>query len=749
MPDKKEDFIAIFKAESEDHLTKLDRGIVELEKNPDNLDLVNELNREAHTLKGAARVFGYYEIQEIAHKIEDIFDKVAKKKLAFNSLVANRVLKGIDVNRAILRQITQKDKIDIDISQICRELEECIYIQEDGENRKEKSEISYRLQRRRQSSEDVDPQARHTNIEEYIRVPLSRVNKLLNLVGELIINKMSSSTKINQAKRISGLTKGVQRRISELGERIKKEPSCRNSDIVKLLGQCDVEIERLREASFVLYDNVSFESFRVDPVIDELQAKIKEIRMLPLSTILEGFPRMIRDIALQQGKEINLEISGEDTELDKKVLEIIKVPLIHILRNCVDHGIETPKERERLGKAAYGTVNISASYETGNVIISIEDDGRGMDIEDIKQTALRKHLLSEEELRDMTEREILNVVFMNGYSTSPIITDISGRGIGLDIVRREIENLKGQVILDTQKNRGTRFTLILPLTIAIIQVLLVKSRGMLFAFPITSISEGLRLQMSKICTIEGRMAIQVGEHTVPMVRLSEVLKLPEAEADSDVDNNGRDLKEKVSVVIAFSLEKRVGFIVDEIIGEEEVFIKNLGEHLGKVNNVSGVSILGRGEIVIILDVADLIANSALSHPAVITRGLPHREKKGKKRILIVEDTLSTRELEKNILETQGYLVDTAVDGLDALNRVTQVSYDLIIADIQMPRMDGFEFCRTIKKNEKYKDIPIVIVTALENDDDKRKGIEVGAAAYIIKSAFDQSNLLDTVDRLIG
>lgn len=285
--------------------------------------------------------------------------------------------------------------------------------------------------------------------------------------------------------------------------------------------------------------------------------------------------------------------------------------------------------------------------------------------------------------------------------------------------------------------------MVLPLTIAIIQVLLVKVQGMIFALPMLPISESVRVKMDEVPTIEGTMAIQYRERIVPLVRLHDVLGLSPRE-----DGGGKQKKEML-VVIARSLDRQVGFIVDEIVGEEELFIKSLGKHLGKVKNVSGAIIIPTGEVVVVLDVADLIVHSSLSLPAAKGKKGTTELKRREKRILVVEDAFSTRELEKTILETHGYLVDTAVDGLDALDRVSAHRYDLIVSDIEMPRMDGFELCRILKSNEGYKEIPFIMVTALQKEDDKRRGIEVGAAAYIVKSAFEQKGLLDTIERLVG
>jgi two-component system chemotaxis sensor kinase CheA len=616
------------------------------------------------------------------------------------------------------------------------ETRERVEQKEEWEGEKKQHEVVDRM------SEPVTP-LRLAPMEEYIRVPLSRVDKLLYLVGEVLINKMKVSAITAQAKSLSKLSKEAQKSISSLSEVMKKESSSQAREVTKLLGQCDAQMQKLRENNVKLYDHASTLAFHIDPIIDELQANMKKIRMLPLSAIFDGFPRMVRDIATQQGKEVNLLISGEETELDKKVLDGIKPSLIHILRNCIDHGIEGPEVRTALGKQRAGTIKVSALHEADNVVITVEDDGRGMDIDQIKQTALKKQLATHDDLERMTDKEILNIVFMNGYSTSPVVTDVSGRGIGLDIVRRDITNLKGRVTLTTQKNGGSKFTLVLPLTIAIIQVLLVEVQDMIYALPMLPITESVKVKMDDVSTIEGRMAISLRGHTVPLVALNEVLELPRVQEEKKRANG------EMIAVIAASLDSRIGFIVDRIVGEEEVFIKSLGKHLGKVKNVSGAIIMPTGEVVIVLDMTDLITHSALSLPAMTgKKGAPELKRKEKK-ILVVEDAFSTRELEKTILETHGYLVDTAVDGLDALDRITGTHYDLIVSDIEMPRMDGFELCKTLKKREEYADIPFVMVSALQKEEDKRRGMEVGAAAYIVKSAFEQTGLLDTIERLVG
>lgn len=759
------DLIAIFKAETEEHLTKLDHGLIALEKQPDNPELVKELNRVVHTLKGAARVFGFIEIQDIAHRIEDIFEVIAEQRIVFSPLISGRIFKGIDAIRILLEKIVQDQPVDIDVSDLCRELEASISETpkslapgKRGRNRKSgkcgeatphhnlRPKYHEEEKRKDQIVDRIDkmaPPARSGETEEYIRVPHSKVDKLLYLVGEIVINKMKTSAINAETKRLSKLSRQLQKSLISLNEVIKKEPLSLHEEAIKLLSQCEAQVGKLKEHTLRLCDQISMDSFHLDPVIDEMQTMIKEIKMIPLSTIFKGFPRMVRDIASEQGKEVELVISGEETELDKKVLEGIKPSLVHLLRNCLDHGIEEPEVRIAAGKQRYGTIHVSAYHKADNVVIEIEDDGRGLDLAQIKQTVIKKRLVSDIDLDSMTDQEIMNLIFLNGFSTSPVVTEVSGRGIGLDIVRRDLLQLKGQVLLETQKGKGTKFTLVLPLTIAIIQVLLVKVQDMLWALPMPCITECVKINPNEISTLEGRKAIQIREQIVPLVRLEEVMGLPPRK-----EEEGRAPKDSLAVITA-SLDRRVGFIVDDIVGEEEAFIKSLGRHLGKVKNVSGAIIMPTGQVVVVLDIADLIANSAVGLSPDTKRKPLLKGKRKEKRILVVEDAFSTRELEKSILETHGYLVDTAVDGLDALDRITNSQYDLIVSDIEMPRMDGFKLCETLKKNVEYKDIPIVMVTSLQKEEDKRRGIEIGAAAYLVKSAFDQMNLLDTIERLVG
>jgi len=559
---------------------------------------------------------------------------------------------------------------------------------------------------------------------------------------------VKSSYKLLALRRLTQDTKVFQKRLAQLTEQANnalRSHSTSGQNFSPLLHQCNLDAESLKKGVLELADRLSAETVHLDPVIDELQFRVKQIRMLPCATIYDGFERLVRDVAKEEEKTVNLVIEGEDTELDKKVLEVLKPCLIHLLRNAVSHGIERPDEREAHGKPKTGTIWLRAFQRSGRVVIEVQDDGHGIDVEKVKQVALKKKFANFDELFKMPEQEILGFIFAPGLTTSPTVTDVSGRGVGLDVVRTEAEKLKGQVHLSSRPGQGTTLTVELPLTIAIMQVLLVEVEGKRFGLPLSSIEESVKVRSSEVLTLDGRTAIRLREQTVPVIKLAEILGLPARHVDEELSRP--KVPEKWCAVIASSQGRRVGFLVDQILGEEEIFIKNLGMNLGKIKNISGATILGTGEIVLILDVGEVIGSSKSAPLTSFKKDAPAN--KPQRRILVVEDSLTTRELEKSILGAHGYAVETAVDGLDALEKLSQGEFHLVVCDIEMPRMNGFEFCKTLRQQPEHKDLPVVFVTSFGKEDQKRRGIEVGAQAYIVKSAFDQANLLEVVERLIG
>jgi two-component system chemotaxis sensor kinase CheA len=465
--------------------------------------------------------------------------------------------------------------------------------------------------------------------------------------------------------------------------------------------------------------------------------------MLPFSTLLEIFPKMIRDLSRDQGKEVELVIMGSEVEIDKRILEEMKDPLIHLLRNCIDHGIEKPEERIKNKKQPRGIITIAISQIDSNKIeIYLSDDGAGIDLEKVKKAAVKSGIISEEDRENLPEQEIYSLIFQSEVSTSPMITDLSGRGLGLAIVRERVEKLGGYISVQTEPHRGTVFRLLLPLTIATYRGIIVQAGDQLFAIPIAKVERVMRIKPDEIKTVENRETIVLNGRTIPLVCLTNVLEI------SRMKKQGGD-SHFIPVVILGSAERRIAFSVDKILSEHELLVKSLGKNLSRVRNIAGATVLGSGRAVPILNVSDVMKSAvrltSTSPQAAVTAGVEGDKKKS---ILVVEDSITSRMLLKNILEAAGYLVKTAVDGLDAWTALRIEEFDLVVSDVDMPRMNGFDLTSKIRSDKKLAELPLILVTALESREDRERGIDVGANAYMVKRSFDQSNLLEVIQRLI-
>jgi two-component system chemotaxis sensor kinase CheA len=523
-------------------------------------------------------------------------------------------------------------------------------------------------------------------------------------------------------------------------------------DLLHLLNYVAAGQERLREMS-VLMNNLSRQyaddTMHMSLVIDKLEQEIKRVRMLPLSTITGSFGRMVRDLAREAGKEAVLEIAGGDTELDKRVLEQIKDPLIHLLRNAIDHGIEPPEQRVALGKPRSGAVTLAVEQTGQDVDICVSDDGRGLDVDAIRRAVARQSSAldssqGEIDAQALSETELAGLIFKVGISTSSVVTDISGRGVGLDVVRRNVEALHGRVDVDWTPGEGTSFTLTLPLTLTSLRGLLVRVSNERLAIPFLAIERIMYVGRQEILPLEGRDTVRYNGRPITLVRLNDVLQLPRVDAQYN---------ERILVVVATDAERRLAFAVDELIGEQEIVNKGLGKQLTRVSGIAGATVMGSGEVILVLNVADLIKLALQSaHRSVLDTLTETDSAAGarvRQRILIVDDSITTRTLEKNILEAAGYAIHLATNGQEALNIIAASGApDLIVTDIVMPGMDGFDLTRQIKGDPRTAGVPVILVTSLDSPEDKARGIEIGADAYIVKSNFDQSNLLETIQQLI-
>lgn len=476
-------------------------------------------------------------------------------------------------------------------------------------------------------------------------------------------------------------------------------------------------------------------------LVDQLLDDTKTVLMLPFSNLFQALPRMVRDLAREQGKEVDLVLSGGETEIDKRILERMKDPLIHLLRNCVDHGLEPADVRRTRNKRPAGTIAVHVSPAEGNrVLIRVSDDGAGIDTARLRQAAVRNGVLSTAEAEALDEEAARALMFRSGVSTSARVTDLSGRGLGMAIVKEAVDKMGGTVVSDTTPGQGTTFRIALPLTLATFHGLMLQEYGGLFGIPTSNVEHALRVRKEDVRSVENRETIQVDGAPVALMRLGQALGMAPSRESADP-------RPFLSVVVLACGSQRMAFAVDRLLHEQEILLKGLGRQLVRVRNIAGATVLGSGKVVPVLNVADLFKSAVMAaSPSVVTRA--PAAPAPRKSLLVVEDSITSRMLLKSILASAGFDVQTVVDGVEAWDALQERTFDAVVSDIEMPRLNGFDLTARIRGDAKLAELPVVLVTSLESKPDRERGIEVGANAYIVKSSFEQSNLLDVVRRLI-
>lgn len=548
----------------------------------------------------------------------------------------------------------------------------------------------------------------------------------MNLTGELLVSKIEALDNLRHVEKTLALLEDWQRRLM------------RDPKPASLLNPIDGLDEQLVKVHHSLAENTS----RLERLVDEIHDGVRDLRLLPLSTILEPFPRMVRDLCHQLGKDVELIMEGTATRLDKMILEELQDPLIHLVRNSVDHGIEPPEERAKKGKPGLGRILIAARQERERVLISITDDGRGLNRKAIEETAIKNGIASAGEIGQWRDEEVWELIVRPGFSTAPTVTELSGRGVGLDAVLANVERLKGSVSIESKYGEGAVFTLSLPVTLSTVHALLFQVSGEIFCLPTDALQKTLLLSHDQITFVEGKSTVVIDGVPLAFAWLADILNLSQ-----EGNNNGT-----IPALLLQTPKGKAVLGVEALLEEQEIVVKGFGRWLGQLPNLAGGTILGEGEIALILNPNDLIRS--LSHqrrgrPLPLSLEKPNRPlRPTKNKALVVEDSLTTRTLEKNILEAAGFDVTTAVDGEDAMIKLHEKGFDIIITDVQMPRMDGLALTERIKRDDRFKGIPVVLVTALQTESDKRRGIEVGADAYITKNTFDQKHLIEIVQRLV-
>ena len=766
MDDMKE-IMEDFLIEAFELIEQIDHDLVELEANPEDLELLNRIFRVAHTVKGSSSFLNFDVLTELTHHMEDVLNKARKGELKITPDIMDVVLESVDMMKGLLESIRDNGSdsaAGIDIKNICVRLTQI----SEGEAPSAAAEAPAAAP----APEPVKEPEPATPAEEAApEVSDAELSKLSDSEVEAEIERLLKVRKAeDQARRASkGIAPKSPEEIapatsaapapaarpapSRERDTDKKVPAASSSSAVAQEQTIRVEVKRLdhlmnligelvlgKNRLLKIYDDVE-ERYEGEKFLEELnqvvsslslvttdiQLAVMKTRMLPIAKVFNKFPRMIRDLSRDLGKQIDLEISGEETELDKSIVEEIGDPLVHIIRNSCDHGIEDPETRKAMGKPEKGLVQLKAYNEGNHIVVEIVDDGKGLDADMLKSKSIEKGIITEREADAMSEKEAFGLIFKPGFSTAAKVTNVSGRGVGMDVVKTNIEKLNGIIDIESEVGKGTVMKLKIPLTLAIIQSLLVGTQEEFYAIPLASVLETVRVPIDDIYTIDGKNVLRLRDEVLSLVRLSDVFGV----------NKVFDGGDQTYVVIIGVAEAKLGIIVDTLVGQEEIVIKSMGDYLQNIPGIAGATIRGDGRVTLIIDVGammEMAKDIKVNIRAEMEDSTKAKEKPSDYKVLIVDDSKMDRTIMQKSLEPIGVTIIEATNGVEALNIIKsgEHAFDAVLIDIEMPRMDGYTLAGEIRKYSKYRTLPLIAVTSRTSKTDRLRGVEVGMTEYITK-----------------
>jgi len=788
-----------FKMEAEERLASLTTKLLELEKDAAGAradELLEVAYREAHSLKGASGAVEVSDVETLCQSMESVFSAMKQKVLLPKPALFDAFHEAVSVIESIVNDETDMNRRghDEEIASLVDRLESlkngtgphaevpasevapAVVAEDITEARPivDDSAQEETADCKQTNAIDSAPtgatdcecaegivQPKRTAkplTSQTVRIAADKLDSLLLKVEELLSLKLMAQQNLDDLRNMQGFFDMWTKKRSQFEKQIGAQRNRIDTDdkggdnrdttavMSGILDHLDWTGDKIQDLGTELKKAIragSENQYSLGRMVDDLLDDMKQVTMLPFSTLLSVFPKMIRDLAREQGKEIALEITGSEIEIDKRILEEMKDPLIHLLRNSADHGLEDPTTRTGLGKTPGGTIGINVIQTEGDKVeIVIADNGRGIDPARVRDEAVDRGIISRDDAESLDDQAAIGLIFRSGVSTSSKVTQISGRGLGMAIVQERIESLGGTLAIESTVGEGTCFKIVLPVTLATFRGILVRSGGRRFIVPSVHVDRVVKFSRGAIGTVEGAETIELDGQALSLVALSEVLAL------GGTDGGGRESAHVIAVVLG-SGTGRIAFAVDEVLNEQEVLVKSLGKQLARVRNIAGVTILGSGKPVLIVNVADLLKSAAgAAATSRLAPGPAGERDESRKSILIAEDSITSRTLLKNILESAGYAVTTAVDGFEAFTALSAGRFDLVVSDVEMPRMNGFELTSKIRGTATTAKTPVVLVTALKSPEDRERGFDAGASAYIVKSSFDQSNLLDTLKRLL-
>ncbi len=795
--DEFQEILQDFLVESFELIEQLDQDLVELESTPDDLDLLNRIFRVAHTVKGASSFLNFDVLTHLTHHMENILNMARHGDLRINAEIMDVILESVDLMKGLLEQIRDSGSDQgLDVSECVVRLDRAAG--GDGEVEHPEAVVAPK----QEAAAPAAPETETSDEEELDYANMSEAEIEAEIERLLAVRQAEDKAK-REAKQAQGGDDAPETDADTLpesemfdtpaakpsapppppppppkaaasaprggGDKEKEDATEKRSataveqtirvdvkrldHLMNLIGELVLGKNRLIKINDDVEERYEGEEFLeelnqvvsiVSLVTTDLQIAVMKTRMLPIGKVFNKFPRMIRDLSRDLGKKIELEIGGEETELDKSIVEEIGDPLVHIIRNSCDHGIESTAERLAKGKSETGTIQLKAYNEGNHIVIQITDDGKGLDVETLKNKSLEKGVISEKEADSMSDKEAFALIFRPGLSTAKQVTNVSGRGVGMDVVKTNIEKLNGIIDIESEVDVGTTINLKIPLTLAIIQALLVGVQEEYYAIPLASVLETVRITRDEIYTVESRSVMRLREEVLSLVHIGDIFEVER------VFDGG----EHAYVVVLGLAESKIGLIVDSLVGQEEIVIKSLGEYLKGIEGIAGATIRGDGGVTLIVDVAALMqmaksVKSTIGQESGSSGGVKEKTQPSDYCVMIVDDSKTDRTIMRTSLAPLGITLVEATDGLEALNILKSGDhhFDAMLIDIEMPRMDGYSLASEIKKYNKYKNMPLIAVTSRTGKSDRMRGVESGMVEYITKP-YSPDYLMNVVKRNI-